>query len=765
MIHRKAAKTKRSHPGKKSQIDPDLKPPQRDRTPSVLQLQRIIGNQAIGRLIQTPMKIGRPNLRPLTAPTPSTTFRVVQRKKSTRRKASEKAAAEIVKLLEELHGIITLKLATSSDFHKKIIFNIGWIDSLTRLKGQIDNEFSEKKQSRAFERYLKRDKQRRAIISKARKTKKSIKDKATRAELDKKLKEALAGYDKKLREEFIVIPIKPRAVKSTSVAVPKSGVTWEEGRTLGRLNFMATFTAVLGSVDKVKAHFQGIREVNISKKLFLSKEAATRLEKARDVFEKQHPGWKFPQTTVGQSLRNRHQQRHSSGMLGHPLGLAIDYYAFENPHLKGSRFLLETITGGPASLEFRDRKGNILSYSQRRAIIRELGRHTMAGKAPGTRWKRVQELLSQFDKAHTAMVDSSKRFQASLPEESKKALAAEAEKYWSGPQKEIVELRKRLKKNEIRLKPARQKALRNIIRRQRKEYRARAKKMTQLERLQMKMRHAEITPQMIDEEPVVASILVSMKADGERLENILQSFQTKLKKLFEPFIHKIDQEITTAKAPFKDADLSSLPAHKRIQKASKELKRIKMGKSRSTERRKQLMLNKLEKLRMKYPEIFKGRKIAIDESSVLAGDPVKLKSDMLKHLDHLFRMQGAKSRIGRLNHLKDRLLNDLDFAFGQRRKKEHMGGHARQTGDPSVLQLLELGFIRDDPVPDPGTGKPKKRQVVFNREFFRVMIEHGFDPGAAWGAVDTMHFDFVEGFGAIKQSKGTFGPEGFRPKK
>lgn len=106
MIHRKAAKTKRSHPGKKSQIDPDLKPPERDRTRSVLQLQRIIGNQAIGRLIQTPMKIGRPNLRPLTAPTPSTTFRVVQRKKFTRRKASEKAAAEIVKLLEELHGII-----------------------------------------------------------------------------------------------------------------------------------------------------------------------------------------------------------------------------------------------------------------------------------------------------------------------------------------------------------------------------------------------------------------------------------------------------------------------------------------------------------------------------------------------------------------------------------------------------------------------------------------------------------------------------------
>jgi hypothetical protein len=66
-----------------------------------------------------------------------------------------------------------------------------------------------------------------------------------------------------------------------------------------------------------------------------------------------------------------------------------------------------------------------------------------------------------------------------------------------------------------------------------------------------------------------------------------------------------------------------------------------------------------------------------------------------------------------------------------------------------VLQLLELGFIRDDPMPAAPAGgsagaagqaqpaRPARRVDIFNKDFIRVMIEFGFDPGASWSAVDT----------------------------
>ncbi|MGB2940377.1 MAG: hypothetical protein WBD38_08785 [Candidatus Dormiibacterota bacterium] len=60
------------------------------------------------------------------------------------------------------------------------------------------------------------------------------------------------------------------------------------------------------------------------------------------------------------------------------------------------------------------------------------------------------------------------------------------------------------------------------------------------------------------------------------------------------------------------------------------------------------------------------------------------------------------------------------------------------------MQLIELGFFNPTD--------------TFNKEFFKLMMEHGFQPGAAWspGGTDPMHFDYVAGFDDL--AKGSHGP-------
>jgi len=72
-----------------------------------------------------------------------------------------------------------------------------------------------------------------------------------------------------------------------------------------------------------------------------------------------------------------------------------------------------------------------------------------------------------------------------------------------------------------------------------------------------------------------------------------------------------------------------------------------------------------------------------------------------------------------------------------------VGDGKARCWEPTVLQLVEQGFIRDDAMPqiapeDAGG----KQQGVFNAAFVHCMVRFGFDPAAAWTSADTMHFDY-----------------------
>ena len=83
-----------------------------------------------------------------------------------------------------------------------------------------------------------------------------------------------------------------------------------------------------------------------------------------------------------------------------------------------------------------------------------------------------------------------------------------------------------------------------------------------------------------------------------------------------------------------------------------------------------------------------------------------------------------------------------------------------------IMQFLENGFIRHDDMPARPAGIGTK--AVFNAELATTLARFGFSPGAAFR--DTMHFDFIEGYGVApggrgqgNMTKGKYGPSGDKP--
>jgi len=109
-----------------------------------------------------------------------------------------------------------------------------------------------------------------------------------------------------------------------------------------------------------------------------------------------------------------------------------------------------------------------------------------------------------------------------------------------------------------------------------------------------------------------------------------------------------------------------------------------------------------------------------------------------------------------------------DFVFG--RGEKHPDGHWSSKYDVSevpLMQLLEHGTVRDDPMPARDSGS--LRQGVFNPEVAATLAKYGWAPGANYG--DTMHFDFIEGFntsvpggrGPENKKQTRYSPEGDPP--
>jgi hypothetical protein len=123
-------------------------------------------------------------------------------------------------------------------------------------------------------------------------------------------------YGRKVRldqlraERDAAVPAGKRAQSVTNP--PSTKIARAEGKALARTNFMSWAIDVTGSAEAAKKHFKSIRPVvksaasgtaTVATEMWLAGTAATRFEKARARFEREHPGYTIPITAVAQSAR------------------------------------------------------------------------------------------------------------------------------------------------------------------------------------------------------------------------------------------------------------------------------------------------------------------------------------------------------------------------------------------------------------------------------------------------------------------------------
>jgi hypothetical protein len=583
---------------------------------------------------------------------------------------------------------------------------LDWINNLDAdLVRQIDGAYSKTSQESSrqagFLQLLKGDKESNEAINKI---KKQLSGKGrkvkTGAVLEKLWQEKPDLKDQWQKYEAPQVKVGTSRQKEfeSLFDAPSQPVDWDVARAIPRINFVAKYSSVLGSVDAVKNHFQNVKPYTISgQKMLLYKPAGERLELAVKEFEAAYPGAKFPGTTVAQSLRGRHQHRHGLGKEAHPLGVAIDYDAVQNPHLHEKVQLLETITGGSARMAFISPHGKAYTVGQLWHLISKVGKETASQTPEDQRAPEGKALLAQVKKAYDDVLKTSEAFKNSLGTLEKEKLKSLGQQYWNTYRDQLTKLGSSLAKNQKALSLARKKAQPEILKRLEKEYgpkikeaKAHAKTNLEQEKLSQKALSAKI-----EKDPAV--VAAQMEMTNALKEQIDKSGG------IPDLLTKIDED---------------QKAHKQISEAiTKELTII------------------LEP----FTTIIEGKLATLNP----AGSPAE------------------KTKHNNLTKLKHTLLTDFPYVFGYEKgetAKAFKGSHHEVVGHPSVLQLLDKGFIKYDPVPT----ATSKGGGTFNAEFFGIMMKYGWSPLAAGGTVDTMHFDFAEGLIPIRSGV-TFGPFGVKP--
>jgi hypothetical protein len=596
--------------------------------------------------------------------------------------------------------------ASTGDDDAMDALDIAWIDSLPEdLPTQIDRSFAVSKQHAVVKLLMKK---RTAAIKAQHKKDVATLDRDTKARLgkgarikdDEQYKVARAALDDNQAQELEAASAvaqteagaKSQKVETTSsaVAAPDKELPWMQGRLLARVNFVAWGSYVLGSTAKLKAHYAGVASVPGASSIVLSQDATARFVSARAWFEAQFPGNTFLRRGGGLQIRNRHQGDHAKGKLGHPLGIAVDFDATANPHQKDK----------VAQFMLRQFGGTPAASP---GAAREEGANSM--ELPEGSARTVEAMGDAMDEG-----DALTKRQLAFLTQAQAAyeeMFATSERFQDSLRDQMPALRKAQEVYLTVVRPGQHRLVevqRNLGRLRKKSRNASDPKIAalQAEEIQLKATvgaaHAGVSATMLSAfSPWI----------GE-----MQGFVDKAKQ-----DHGADMSMKVDAATAR----SLVP---QIQKATqpRQLKRF-LADSKSK-------------------AIFAGFDAdLIDQSFEAARDA------MAARAEEVANARTAAAGVWFRQELIERLTADPVAVFGT---------GSDVVADPSVMQYLEKGFVRHDELNRPGDGvDDNKIREVFNGEFMKAMLMHGWYTGAAWNSsVDTMHFDFLEGYAAIVNSGG-----------
>lgn len=494
-----------------------------------------------------------------------------------------------------------------------------------------------------------------------------------------------------------------------------------------RKEFLQSMPRYLGPDPNTEKHFKAVKPVKKELGDFcLHEEAAKPLEQVQ---QELHDANAFmPTTDVGFGLRNRFRMhdRHSKGLMAHPLGYGVDYRATVNPMVTDPRLvkLLELETGGATHFEFD------MGRKERRELITELGRGTVDPESD-----RAKHFFDQFEKEYQRVSQASKDFTTNLPEQSRTTLARFRDKYL-GIRPEMSKIRTEL--HEIERK------------------------------LNAKAKGTKKSGNSIDqEEQKLQERKQKLKTREHELETDIQDIQNQLKDVFGKWLTDIEKKMTSiqSEAEKADLDIHSIPTKQELDREERERKAQSRSTHSSKTRAEGTIKSLDDKIARERARGQRGRPIneaaiaewnfRIEKLRSEATQEGKEETSATKRLAEIKQLRewlSKKADYDVLESLKKSLTTGLDFVFGTKKQAE--------VKNPSVAQLSQKGFFTPDPEKAPG-GKPDPKhdsaKYGFNLAFMKMMARHGFDQGITWtpGSVDPMHFDFVEGVESIIDVKAT----------
>jgi hypothetical protein len=614
--------------------------------------------------------------------------------------------------------------------------DVAWIDSLDpHVVQEIDREFHEGKVEAAFAKQHAGSKDVKAIGARYKKDEQRLRNEARARLVTAGVKkpsakaidedpEYIAASDARKGErdqELEVARTEQRAafdeeqVKPSApmmVLTPPGGkVTRVQGRVLARADFTSWGMLVFGSADRLKEHYRAIKLVPGTDAMYLHEAAGARFVAARAWFEKTYPGYTFRKTTIAMSLRNRHQEGHGQGKLGHPLGISADFDAFDNPNQLGD---------GPSQYMLRRFGGvdeNKLGMNQIRTgvdpnrMTKEIGQATVRGEELTA---RQLAFLDSVERGYNEMAATSRRFQASRAEQMPELRQAESLWFEQG-----VPALNRLRDAEKNVESERKKAVKRLGK-------------------ELKGLDDSAREDMINSDPGVQAAIAARDAAQASFDPIQEQVTTVMQAVFEPWTGALQDRINVLLAKHDPAHLELDVTIEQVDRLLHELK--------TTKKRKDI------------DELIADNQKAFSafDASALPEDPPTARNEVARYLDALHQAKWAAGEVRVMRELIHRLEESPTAVFGTQAEKDKQTGrlrHRSTVAAPTVMQYLERGFARDDAMPEqPGAevgGKHATR--VFNAAFIRCMAMFGFNTLATWSGVDTMHFDFREGFDGIQK--------------
>lgn len=573
-------------------------------------------------------------------------------------------------------------------------------------------------------------------------------------------------------------PMPAGARKDSVVEPPTAHITRLEGKALARTNFMSWAIDVLGSAATAKRHFQSIREVARQPGFYLIGKAADRFEAARTAFETAHPGYTFPTTSGGTQLRGFHQARQGIGMLGHALGVAFDLLAYDNPNqklgdTKNYGYVLDRF-GGQG-----DKRGRSIMSLGAGADdkIAAMGKNTEANTPSADDDALANKIRDQFNE----MAATSDRLRASMTAHLAE-LSQGRDAYFNSKtiEKELAGASANVQKGDAiaaqRLKNEKFKG----------DASERAARVVAL-KAELAQKKQQLADDLEAAKSVVSDSLKNAFADWVKTikSDISKTEERKAETEAELAAQATTRSALAAIDPSATGAVAQLDAFVVAQKLTKPRQKLSPAAYKATI---QAQLRSAQKPRAstdpKSLEYIQAELVELNSWIAKLSTPASVfGTGYVVPQPAPATPSPTSSTASSSNTAPGTAAAPATSTSPNTAPGAASPGGASATSAPparpaasdkhwvtkrvesdaSVMQFIENGFARHDEMPD-RTGQ-KGTQQVFNAELVTTLARYGFSPGATYR--DTMHFDFIEGYGAApggrsmaNMKRDKYGPSG-----